>query len=80
MYGTCNATTLPSGGAVICSAREADLVVVRSQETLCRLWNIKGTASRCNHDAVRTHGCSFCGVKTHHAFSWTCQQKPVNAT
>ncbi|KAJ7237352.1 hypothetical protein C8J57DRAFT_1568460 [Mycena rebaudengoi] len=71
-------TTFEDGRALHVSARGPDLLVVRGGQTLCRSWNAKGPASRCQHEPVlRAHSCSFCGANEHHAFSWSCRRNPL---
>ncbi|KAJ7605236.1 hypothetical protein DFH06DRAFT_1150627 [Mycena polygramma] len=77
----CTYTTLSNGSPTYCVAQgEQDINTVRSGETLCRIWNSKGAQAKCKHHAAaRIHACSFCGSKNHHAFAWSCVQKPPAA-
>ena len=45
---------------------------------LCINYNVRGVTSLCSHpDGKQEHLCSFCGSKSHHAFSWTCRSRPA---
>ena len=47
---------------------------------ICINFNVRGNNVVCSHaDGARAHICSYCGSKTHHAFSWTCRSRPVRA-
>ena len=45
--------------------------------TICIIFNIRGNPV-CSHGNDRLHVCSFCGSKSHHAFSWFCRAKPFS--
>jgi hypothetical protein len=47
---------------------------------LCINYNVRGIIVICSHpDGGRAHLCSFCGSKSHYAFSWTCRSRPTRA-
>jgi hypothetical protein len=72
----CTFDTLADGTPVHSTARDND-IIARSGDVLCRAWNIKGPKTTCTHGDARIHACCFCGVKTHHGYTWACQQKPA---
>ncbi|KAJ7497704.1 hypothetical protein FB451DRAFT_1359892 [Mycena latifolia] len=75
-FDACTSTTFADNSPVFSSVRDRDLLAIRSGQTLCRIWNVKGERAGCTHDTTtRAHSCSFCG-KSHHAFSWSCRQNP----
>ena len=44
---------------------------------ICISWNLRGDRGHpCSHKDERIHVCSFCGSKSHNAFSWTCRMRP----
>ena len=48
---------------------------------LCINYNIRGPNATCSHaDGARAHLCSFCGSRSHHAFSWVCRLRPARAS
>ncbi|TFK59110.1 hypothetical protein BDN72DRAFT_721139, partial [Pluteus cervinus] len=60
------------GSATFSQFDSQTLRAVKSRKEICSLWNIRGGNASCRHDDRRVHACSFCGDKSHHAFSWTC--------
>jgi hypothetical protein len=48
---------------------------------ICINYNICGGTAVCSHlEGSRAHVCSFCGSKSHYAFAWFCQPRPVRAS
>jgi len=75
MFNSCNSSTFDDGSPVISRADGSSIVTIKGKSQLCRSWNIRGSSSSAcsNHSQdKRLHLCSFCGEKSHHAFSWTC--------
>jgi uncharacterized membrane protein YgcG len=75
-FAHCSHNTFENGTQVYSTAQDND-IVARSGDILCRSWNIRGARSSCTHGDARTHACGYCGAKTHHAYAWVCQQKPI---
>ncbi|PPQ94132.1 hypothetical protein CVT25_007889 [Psilocybe cyanescens] len=48
-------------------------LVAHDNKEICIGFNLRGANSSCSHGATRVHVCSFCGSKSHHAFSYTCR-------
>ncbi|KAK2463926.1 hypothetical protein APHAL10511_004098 [Amanita phalloides] len=79
MFSTCNAATFDDGSPTSARADGSSIVAVKGKPQLCRSWNIRGlSSSACANHAQdkRLHICSFCGERSHHAFSWTCRRDP----
>ena len=79
LFSTCNSTTFDNGSPTTCKADGPNIVSAKGKSHICRSWNVRGvTTSACtNHPQdKRLYICSFCGDKSHHAFSWTCRRDP----
>jgi hypothetical protein len=47
---------------------------------ICINYNVIGANAICTHpEGARVHLCSFCGSKSHHAFSWICRSRPSSS-
>ncbi|KAJ7340808.1 hypothetical protein DFH08DRAFT_1082302 [Mycena albidolilacea] len=75
-YSACTQNSFEDGSPLFCRISGNNISTIRSNETLCCLWNVKCDKVSCNHDNLRRHLCSFCGGG-HHAFSWTCRKQPA---
>ncbi|PPQ93945.1 hypothetical protein CVT25_015825 [Psilocybe cyanescens] len=50
-------------------------LVSHDNKEICIGFNLCRANSSCVHGATRVHVCSFCGSKSHHAFSYTCRPR-----
>ncbi|KAF7368675.1 Reverse transcriptase ribonuclease h [Mycena venus] len=48
-YDNCDSTTFADGSPLHCALHGTDIFTPGSQQTLCRLWNTKGSAANCSH-------------------------------
>ncbi len=83
VFSTCQSSSFDDGKALFCKAEDGNLTSIRSKSSICRSWNIRGSNSTaCGNHAQdkRVHICSFCGDKSHHAFSWTCRRDPSKSS
>jgi hypothetical protein len=79
VFSSCPSSTFEDGKALFCKVEGGNLTSSKGKSAICRSWNLKGPNSTAcnNHDQdKRNHVCSFCGEKSHHAFSWTCRRDP----
>jgi len=69
-------TKFPDGKSTWAKITNGKLCTPNGKE-ICINHNVNGGSAICSHsEGARAHVCSFCGSKSHHAFSWVCRARP----
>jgi hypothetical protein len=69
-------TKFPDGKPTWAKIASSKLCTPNGKE-ICINHNVNGGNAICSHpEGARVHLCSFCGSKSHHAFSWICRSRP----
>ena len=79
-YGDGNIPTKFADGKPTWARASNGTLCTPNGKEICINYNIRGTNATCSHaDTSKLHLCSFCGSKTHNAFSWICRVRPARA-
>ena len=77
-YGDANTTTKFADGKPTWAKASNNTISAPNGKEVCINYNIRGPNTTCSHaDGGKAHICSFCGSKSHHAFTWVCHIRPA---
>jgi hypothetical protein len=80
-YGDGSTTTKFPDGKPTWAKVSNNTICTPNGKELCINFNLRGPNAPCTHaDGGKTHVCSFCGSKSHHAFAWICRIRPMRAS